>query len=123
MSLPSSYKRAVFKEAGAPLTVEEVELVAPGAGEILVKIEACGVCASDHFAQAYGMAGQLSVLCPFMPLCVPTNFHSALLTRATNSSAVMPPSEMRSRSGKQETEWVVPGTQAMMVGDFPKMMM
>ncbi|KAJ5171695.1 alcohol dehydrogenase [Penicillium capsulatum] len=58
MSLPSFYKRAAFPEAGAPLTIQETELKAPGSGEVLVKIEACGVCGSDAFAQAYGTAGQ-----------------------------------------------------------------
>ncbi|KAJ5569500.1 alcohol dehydrogenase [Penicillium hispanicum] len=58
MSLPSTYKHAAFKEAGAPLTIEEVKLTLPSAGEILVKVDACGVCFSDHIAQAYGIAGQ-----------------------------------------------------------------
>lgn len=59
MSLPSSYKRAVFKEAGAPLTLEQVQLTMPAAGEVLVKVEACGVCHSDTIPQAYGLNGQL----------------------------------------------------------------
>lgn len=59
MSLPSSYKRAVFREAGGPLHVEEVKLTLPASGEVLVKVEACGVCFSDHFPQAYGAMGKL----------------------------------------------------------------
>ncbi|MCJ1444760.1 MAG: hypothetical protein MMC23_005262 [Stictis urceolatum] len=57
MSLPKSYKHAVFKEANAPLTVETVELTPPAKGEVLVKVEACGVCYSDHFAQMNAMGG------------------------------------------------------------------
>lgn len=59
MSLPKSYKQAVFKEAGAPLTVEEVELTLPAKGEVLVRVEACGVCFSDMFAQQNIMGGGL----------------------------------------------------------------
>ena len=59
MSLPKTYKQAVFKEAGAPLTVEEAELTPPSKGEVLVKVEACGVCFSDMFAQQNIMGGGL----------------------------------------------------------------
>jgi Zn-dependent alcohol dehydrogenase len=61
MTLPTHYKQAAFKEAGAPLTIEEVELILPNAGEVLVKVEACGVCFSDTAAQAHGVAGKLCV--------------------------------------------------------------
>ncbi|KAJ5912233.1 alcohol dehydrogenase, partial [Penicillium subrubescens] len=47
-----------FKEAGASLTIEEVELTLPNPGEVLVKVEACGVCFSDTAAQAHGLAGK-----------------------------------------------------------------
>lgn len=59
MSLPKTYTRAVFREAGAPLTIEEATLVLPSKGELLVKVEACGVCYSDVFAQANVMGGGL----------------------------------------------------------------
>jgi len=49
--LPKTFKRAAFKEQGGSLTVEEVELQLPEKGEILVKVQACGVCHSDVFAQ------------------------------------------------------------------------
>jgi D-arabinose 1-dehydrogenase-like Zn-dependent alcohol dehydrogenase len=51
MALPKTYKHAVFKELGKPLVVEDAELKLPGTGEILVKVEACGVCYSDKYAQ------------------------------------------------------------------------
>jgi D-arabinose 1-dehydrogenase-like Zn-dependent alcohol dehydrogenase len=51
MSLPKTYKRAAFVEAGQPLKVDTAPLKMPGAGEILVKVEACGVCHSDVFVQ------------------------------------------------------------------------
>ncbi|TLS26313.1 hypothetical protein PpBr36_05368, partial [Pyricularia pennisetigena] len=51
MTLPSTFKAAVFKAQGQPLTFEDLPMKEPGRGEILVKVEACGVCHSDSFAQ------------------------------------------------------------------------
>ncbi|KAH7309682.1 alcohol dehydrogenase GroES-like domain-containing protein [Stachybotrys elegans] len=51
MQLPASIKRAVFKELGGGLVLETVPLEMPGSGEILVKVEACGVCHSEVLAQ------------------------------------------------------------------------
>lgn len=52
MSLPKTFKRAKFTEKGAPLTIEEAKLEQPSRNQILVKVEACGVCHSDSFAQS-----------------------------------------------------------------------
>jgi Zn-dependent alcohol dehydrogenase len=49
----------VFKAQGEPLTFEDAQLVLPKEGEILVKVEACGVCYSDMYAQHNGMGGGL----------------------------------------------------------------
>lgn len=43
-------KAAVLREFGKPLNIEEVEIPRPGQGEVLVKIEACGVCHTDLHA-------------------------------------------------------------------------
>jgi Zn-dependent alcohol dehydrogenase len=59
MAIPKTFKQAVFREAGAPLTIEEVDLTLPRNGEVLVKVEACGVCYSDTFAQNNVMGGGL----------------------------------------------------------------
>jgi Zn-dependent alcohol dehydrogenase len=40
-------RAAVLWERGRPLSVEEVELAPPGAGEVLVEVKAAGVCHSD----------------------------------------------------------------------------
>jgi Zn-dependent alcohol dehydrogenase len=40
-------KAAVLWERGQPLSVEDVELDPPGAGELLVEVKAAGVCHSD----------------------------------------------------------------------------
>jgi hypothetical protein len=60
-ALPETYQQAVFKEQGAALTLEQVPLTPPSRDEILVKVEACGVCHSDHFAQTNLMGGGLQV--------------------------------------------------------------
>ena len=51
MSLPKTYTQAVFKDQGGPLVLENANLTPPARSEILVKVEACGVCYSDTFAQ------------------------------------------------------------------------
>lgn len=43
-------KAAVVREFGKPLVLEEVAVPRPAAGELLVKIEACGVCHTDLHA-------------------------------------------------------------------------
>ena len=42
-------KAAVAHRAGAPLTIETVELDGPQAGEVLIEIKASGVCHTDAF--------------------------------------------------------------------------
>jgi NADPH:quinone reductase-like Zn-dependent oxidoreductase len=43
-------KAAVVHAFGEPLTIEEVDVPRLGAGDVLVKIEACGVCHTDLHA-------------------------------------------------------------------------
>src|SRR5688572_7043474 len=43
-------KAAVVRELGKPLTIEELAIPDPGAGEVLVKIRATGVCHTDLHA-------------------------------------------------------------------------
>ncbi|KUJ15924.1 putative alcohol dehydrogenase [Mollisia scopiformis] len=57
MSLPKTYKRAAFREAGGPLVIEETNLVLPSKNEILIKVEACGVCYTDGLSQNNSAAG------------------------------------------------------------------
>ncbi|MGB3097815.1 MAG: alcohol dehydrogenase catalytic domain-containing protein [Solirubrobacterales bacterium] len=42
-------RAAVLEEFGEPLVVQEVELAEPGPGEVLVRLEACGVCHTDLY--------------------------------------------------------------------------
>jgi S-(hydroxymethyl)glutathione dehydrogenase/alcohol dehydrogenase len=39
----------VLEQFGAPLEVQELELAEPAAGEVLVRLEACGVCHTDMY--------------------------------------------------------------------------
>jgi S-(hydroxymethyl)glutathione dehydrogenase/alcohol dehydrogenase len=42
-------RAAVLEEFGAPLQVQELELAEPEAGEVLVRLVACGVCHTDLY--------------------------------------------------------------------------
>ena len=42
-------KAAIAWKASAPLTVEEVDLAGPRAGEVLVEIKATGICHTDYY--------------------------------------------------------------------------
>ena len=46
-------KAAVVKAFGQPLSLEEVPVPTPGAGEVLVKIVASGVCHTDLHAAEF----------------------------------------------------------------------
>ncbi|WP_045760542.1 alcohol dehydrogenase AdhP [Xanthomonas albilineans] len=48
--MSKTMKAAVVRKFGGPLEIEEVTVPQPGFGEILVKIEACGVCHTDLHA-------------------------------------------------------------------------
>ncbi|KAJ3879486.1 GroES-like protein [Lentinula edodes] len=55
MSLPKTFKAAVINSAGSDFEIIEKTLELPTEGTILVKVLACGVCASDGMVK-YGMA-------------------------------------------------------------------
>jgi propanol-preferring alcohol dehydrogenase len=58
-------KAALVRQFGQPLTIEEIRRPAPGPNEVLIKIEACGVCHTDLHA----MRGDWPVkpTLPFVP--------------------------------------------------------
>ncbi|GKZ43345.1 hypothetical protein AbraIFM66951_004442 [Aspergillus brasiliensis] len=62
MTIPQTFKQAVFRSAGTSLVIEEVPLTPPGPNEILVKVEACGVCFSDVYAQNNVMGGGFPIV-------------------------------------------------------------
>ena len=55
-------RAAVAVEAGHPLVIEEIDVAAPKAGEVLVQMVATGVCHTDAFTlsgddpEAYSLA-------------------------------------------------------------------
>src|SRR5258705_13880172 len=42
-------RAALLEEFGRPLVVQELQLADPGSGEVLVRLEACGVCHTDMY--------------------------------------------------------------------------
>lgn len=61
--MTESIRAAVLREFGAPLTIEEIELSPPRTGELLIEIEAAGVCHSDlHY-----LRGDLQCPLPVVP--------------------------------------------------------
>jgi NADPH:quinone reductase-like Zn-dependent oxidoreductase len=42
-------KAAIAWEAGKPLTIEEVDLEGPRAGEVLIEVKATGICHTDYY--------------------------------------------------------------------------
>jgi S-(hydroxymethyl)glutathione dehydrogenase / alcohol dehydrogenase len=42
-------RAAVLEEFGSPLSIQEIDLAEPGAGEVLVRLRACGVCHTDMY--------------------------------------------------------------------------
>jgi propanol-preferring alcohol dehydrogenase len=61
-------KAAVVQEFKEPLVVEEVETPTVGPDEVLIKVEACGVCHSDlHLAEGDWPQFKKRVRVPFIP--------------------------------------------------------
>jgi S-(hydroxymethyl)glutathione dehydrogenase/alcohol dehydrogenase len=52
-------KAAVCREFGKPLSIEEVTLAPPQAGEVKVRVSACGICQSDVHSIAGAWGGTL----------------------------------------------------------------
>ncbi|KAF2087467.1 alcohol dehydrogenase [Saccharata proteae CBS 121410] len=59
--LPKTYKAAVIEKNNQPLTLKQVDLKEPGEGEVLVKVQACGVCHSDEAVRG-GLMGQAPII-------------------------------------------------------------
>ncbi len=49
-SAPTTYRAAVVRDFGSPLTVEQVPMPMLEAGQLRVKVEACGLCHTDIHA-------------------------------------------------------------------------
>jgi D-arabinose 1-dehydrogenase-like Zn-dependent alcohol dehydrogenase len=51
-------KVAVVPKVGADFQIEERDIPQPGAGEVRIKVEACGICHSDMLVKQGGFPGQ-----------------------------------------------------------------
>ena len=50
-------KAAIIKEAGGDFIIEDVKKPSPKENEVLIKVEACGICHSDNFVKQGGFPG------------------------------------------------------------------
>ena len=57
MSLPANMTAMVLEQRGAPLVARKLPVPQPGAGEVLLKVEACGVCRTDLHVQDGELTG------------------------------------------------------------------
>ncbi len=53
----SKMRAMIVPAAGDPLRMEEREVPAPGPGEVLIRVQACGVCHSDSMVVEGHMPG------------------------------------------------------------------
>jgi len=54
---PAPMKAAQIPKAGADFEIVEREIPKPGAGQVLIKVQACGVCHSDVITKEGGLPG------------------------------------------------------------------
>ena len=52
-------RAAVAWKAGEALTVEEVDLEGPRAGEVLIEVKATGICHTDHYTLSRRGSGRV----------------------------------------------------------------
>jgi D-arabinose 1-dehydrogenase-like Zn-dependent alcohol dehydrogenase len=50
-NIPKTCRAVVLEEAGAPWAYKDVPVKEPQRGEVLIKVQACGVCHSDSSLQ------------------------------------------------------------------------
>ncbi|WP_161500542.1 alcohol dehydrogenase catalytic domain-containing protein, partial [Streptomyces antimycoticus] len=62
--LPATMRAARFDAAAGTLTVEDVPVPRPEAGEVVVKVAACGICQSDLSQLDGHIAPRLPVVTP-----------------------------------------------------------
>lgn len=58
---PKTCKAAVLPAQGEKLVIKDVEVKEPQAGEVLIKVHACGVCHSDSLIIEGGMGPMYAI--------------------------------------------------------------
>ncbi|GAA5845173.1 hypothetical protein JCM5353_003923 [Sporobolomyces roseus] len=66
-NLPSTYRAAVLKEMGSKYEIAELPLPVPAEDEVLIRLEATGICHSD--LAAHTPSGHETDIAPIRPLC------------------------------------------------------
>ncbi|KAH8646503.1 alcohol dehydrogenase-like protein [Tricladium varicosporioides] len=62
VSLPKTYKAAVFEKKDAPFTLKDVPMKEPAPGEVLVKVIAVGVCHSNAGVQSGAFGNSFPII-------------------------------------------------------------
>jgi len=104
-------RAAVLEEFGAPLAVQELDLAEPGPGEVLVRLEACGVCHTDLYT-ASGAEGD-HVVSLFSPQCgeclhclsPKTNLCLAIREQQARATCPTAPRGYRGEASRSGTSW------------------
>jgi D-arabinose 1-dehydrogenase-like Zn-dependent alcohol dehydrogenase len=52
-------KVAVVNKPGADFEIQQREIPQPGAGQVRVRVQACGICFSDHLVKDTPLPGQV----------------------------------------------------------------
>jgi Zn-dependent alcohol dehydrogenase len=67
-TIPKTCRAVVLEKAGAPWVIKEVPVEEPKHGEVLIKVDACGVCHSDSFLQQGAFGEGYAILTPLLCL-------------------------------------------------------
>jgi len=60
-------KAAVIEKAGGDFIIKNVDKPSPSENEVLIKVEACGICHSDNFVKEGGFPEFLNALKTVIP--------------------------------------------------------
>ncbi len=94
-------RAAMLEEFGQPLAVTEVELTEPRAGEVLVRLAACGVCHTDLYTL-------FSPQCRECVHCLDPRTNLCLAIRGEQNLGHLPDGSTRLRRDGEEIRHVAP---------------
>jgi hypothetical protein len=128
-TIPKTCRAVVLEKAGAPWVIKEVPVEEPKHGEVLIKVDACGVCHSDSFLQQGAFGEGYAILTPL--LCLKdVNWiwigHHFLASPVTKSSAQSSQSVPMRADGRRAIRSAEAGMEDMMaparraIGDYSR---